>query len=105
MEVQHAGVRLPAFDSLRHAEVIERRRSPKPPGQTLLRSHIVTRKDVQPAQSSQRHVLGGPAADSMELEQLRAYLRVAVEGEGVEIDRALSPFRERAPAERAPSGD
>ena len=75
MEVQHAGVRLPAFDSLRHAEVIEWRRPPKPPGQTLLRSHIVTGKHVQPAQSSQRHVLGGPAADSLELTRIGRFIR------------------------------
>jgi hypothetical protein len=49
MEVQHAVLRLPAFDSRRHAVVIERSRPAKPPGQTLLRADIVAGKHVQPA--------------------------------------------------------
>ena len=49
MEVHHAGVRLPVFDSPRHATVIEWNRPAKPPGQALLRADIVAGKHVQTA--------------------------------------------------------
>jgi hypothetical protein len=44
---------------------------------------------VQPAQPSQRHVLGGPASHPTKLEQSREYFGVGVEGERIKLDCAV----------------
>jgi hypothetical protein len=51
MEIQHAGVRLPAFDRPVYAVVIQVAGAAKPPGETFLRANVIAREHVQTAKA------------------------------------------------------
>ena len=77
VEVHQTGVRLPRGDRTGHPGVVQRSGTSKPARQSFLGADVVPGKHLQASEAPEQRVLGGPATDAPQLEQLLAD-RVAI---------------------------
>jgi len=85
MEVHQAGIRLPRRDRPPHPGVVERLRTPKPAGHSLLGADVIAGKYVQASEPPQHHVLGRPPTHAAQLEQTLPGDGIVFHGDGLQI--------------------
>src|SRR5690242_6472063 len=90
MEVHDARVRPPLGDRLADSGVVKCRRSPQPSCQSLLGADVVTREDMQPTETAQQHIFGGPPSDTTQLTQVRTDVVISLLSQPLQVN--IVPF-------------
>jgi hypothetical protein len=89
VEVEEAGVGLPAPRQAAHARVVERGAQLHPPREVRARTDIVAREHVQPAEPAEQDVLRCPPPDAAERDEALDRGFVIERGELLEIEPGL----------------